>query len=300
MNLHALLIFLWVLSFVSAGSVQALTLETTAVSEEASAENPGEDAGEEPDAKGFGDLVSTMDDPGPDLANFPNSSFTLKPGGFYIESTPLSYYGSTSDSSSQWSLAYLMRYGLYEDIELRLFSNGVTFSDGQVGTSPLAFDTKVHLTSYEDEDVNASFGLEAYVQPPNLLATPDFQQPFQYSATLLVDHELPFGVSFGWNIGVVRQLGMGVSRTKPTVQWAFQKSLTDDIALFIQGFHNAATLPGVPTNQHAVMSGHQVDVMGFGAQWIVNQRFSLYGNMNFGLTSLSPKQIAIAGFAVAF
>lgn len=249
---------------------------------------------------GFGHLVSPMNDPGPDLANFPNSSYTLKPGGFYVETAPLSFYGSSPDVPSQWNLSYLMRYGLVEDVELRLFSNGLTFRPGETGTSPIAIDTKAHLTSYQGEYLNASVGIEAYVQPPNWLATPDFRQPFQYSATLLFDHDLPLGVSFEWNVGIVRQLGMGLTRTKPTIQWAFQRDVIDDVAVFIQGFHNASTLPGVPTSQIALLNDRQIDVIGLGAQWIVTPRFSLYGNMNFGITSLSPKQIAIAGFAVAF
>lgn len=252
------------------------------------------------DAGGFGHLVSPMDDPGPDLANFPNSSYTLKPGGFYVETAPLSFYGSSPDVPPQWNLSYLMRYGLVENVELRLFSNGLTFRPGETGTSPIAIDTKAHLTSYQGEYLNASVGIEAYVQPPNWLATSDFRQPFQYSATLLFDHDLPLGVSFEWNVGIVRQLGMGLTRTKPTVQWAFQRDVIDDVAVFIQGFHNASTLPGVPTSQIALLNDRQIDVVGLGAQWIVTPRFSLYGNMNFGITSLSPKQIAIAGFAVAF
>lgn len=255
------------------------------------------------DAEGgvpFGQLVSPMADPGPDLANFPNSSMTLKPGGFYIETAPLSYYGSSPNVPSQWNLSYLFRYGLVENVELRLFSNGLTFRSGETGTSPIAIDTKAHLGAFKNDSINASVGIEAYVAPPNWLATTDFRQPFQYSVTLLMDHDLPWDVSFEWNLGVVRQLGMGLSRTKPTVQWAFQRDIVEGVAAFIQGFHNASTLPGVPTSQVALMYDRQVDVVGFGSQWIVNQRFSVYGNINFGITSLSPKQIAIAGFAVAF
>jgi hypothetical protein len=74
----------------------ALTAEDTATRNEETA-----GAEEAAPAEGCGDLVSTMDDPGPDLANFPNSSFTLKAGGFYVESAPLSFYGSTPDAPSR-------------------------------------------------------------------------------------------------------------------------------------------------------------------------------------------------------
>lgn len=254
---------------------------------------------ESPSSDEEGPKVS-MHDPGPDLANFPNSSFTLKEGGLYFESTPLSYYGSSPGGSSQWSIPYLIRYGLIDEVELRLFSNGLTFQSGMMAASPLAFDTKAHLWAYEDENVNASFGIEAYVQPSNFLASSSLRQPMQYSATLLVDHQLPWDVSFGWNVGFLRQVGAGLTRDRPTVQWAFQKNLNEDWAIFIQGFHNAATLPTIPVNPSVFMTGRQVDVIGFGAQWTVTDRVAVFGNMNFGLTPLSPNQIALVGFAYSF
>ena len=244
-------------------------------------------------------LAATIRDPGPDLANFPNSSYTLPEGGLYIEATPLNYYGASGSAPSQWNFGYLLRYGIIEDMELRLFSNGLTFRSGEVGTSPLAIDTKAHLWKYDEDGLNASVGIEAYVQPPNWLASSDFKQPLQFAATLLVDHDLPWGISMGWNVGFTRTQGQGGTRSRPTFQWAFQKSLTDDIAVFIQGYHNAATLPGVPASQSIIVSGRQTDVMGFGGQWSLNDRFALFGNINWGLTPLSPKQIALLGFAFA-
>jgi hypothetical protein len=239
----------------------------------------------------------SMHDPGPDLANFPNSSITLKQGGFYFESTPLSYYGSSPGASSQWSLPYLLRYGLVDDVELRLFSNGLTFQGNNLAASPLAFDTKAHLGAYESDLFNASVGIEAYVQSSQFLASTSLKQPLQYSATLLVDHQLPWDLSFGWNVGFLRQMAEGLTRSKPTFQWALQKNLNEDWAVFIQGFHNAATLPSIPVSAYGFKMDHDLDVMGFGAQWIISDRYSVFGNMNFGLTPISPKEIAMVGFA---
>ena len=244
--------------------------------------------------------TAPIGDPGPDLANFPNSSFTLPKGGVYVETSPLAYYGSSPDSPPQWNLSYLLRYGLFEDIEFRLFSNGLTFRSGDVGTSPLAIDTKAHLLNFEQGGLNASVGVEAYVQPSNWLATSDFRQPTQFAVTLLMDHRLPWDIAMGWNVGFTHTLGQERSFTRPTVQWAFQRNVTDHIAFFIQGFHNAATLPGVPISAEVLRNNRQIDVMGFGGQWTINERFAIFGNINWGLTSLSPKQIASLGFALAF
>jgi hypothetical protein len=43
-----------------------------------------------------------------------------------------------------------------------------------------------------------------------------------------------------------------------------------------------------------------VTVMGLGAIKTVNDRLAIYGSYNFGVTSASPKTIALLGFALAF
>jgi|GEM_PF-5095326 len=49
---------------------------------------------------------------GADLANFPNSAFTLPPGRAYIEITPVNFSGKSDYSPQQTSVGYLLRYGL--------------------------------------------------------------------------------------------------------------------------------------------------------------------------------------------
>lgn len=272
----------------------------SAITAEAVAEREAAETGDKKTTDDGSGPASPVSDPGPDLANFPNSSYTLKKGGIYLESTPLTYYGSTNASPAQWNISYLLRYGLFEDIELRLFSNGPTFRSGEVGNSPIAIDTKAHLWDFAADSLNASIGVEAYVQPSNWLASADFRQPLQFAVNLLVDHNLPWDIAFGWNIGFNRTQGQGLAVSKPTIQWAFQKNLSDDIAVFIQGYHNSAALPGVPPEQSLLAASRQTDVIGFGGQWSVNTIVAIFGNMNWGLTALSPKEIATVGFAVAF
>src|SRR5688572_26165903 len=51
-------------------------------------------------------------DPGPDMGDFPNSSFTLPKGRVYIESAPFTYAGADSKNSAAYNWPYLFRYGV--------------------------------------------------------------------------------------------------------------------------------------------------------------------------------------------
>ncbi len=239
--------------------------------------------------------------PGPDLANFPNSSYTLPRGGVYLESSPVGFYGTSAISSSQWNWEYLLRYGLTDNLEFRLFSNGLTAVPGATGFSPLAFDTKAHLWAADWDWFNVSVGAEAYIQTTSWLASPALYSPLQYAFNLLVDHELPWGVSFEWNLGFVRQTQQGETRYLPTVQWAFQRNITDTIALFVQGYHNADALPRVPDAKLSpTPSRPQMEAVGLGTQWSFNKQIAFYGSYNWGLTRFTPAYNANFGVAVSF
>jgi hypothetical protein len=239
--------------------------------------------------------------PGPDLANFPNSSYTLPKGGIYLESSPVGFYGSSSISSSQWNWEYLLRYGLTDNIEFRLFSNGLTAIPGATGFSPLAFDTKAHLWAGNWDYFNVSVGVEAYIQTTSWLASPALYSPLQYSFNLLFDHELPWDISFEWNLGFVRQQLSGNIYYLPTFQWAFQRNVTDDTALFIQGYNNADALPRVPGAKYSLTpSRPQQEAIGLGGQWLITKQIAFYGSYNWGLTKFTPAYNANVGLALSF
>ena len=239
--------------------------------------------------------------PGPDLANFPNSSYTLPRGGVYLESSPVGFYGTSAISSSQWNWEYLLRYGLTDNLEFRLFSNGLTAVPGATGFSPLAFDTKAHLWAADWDWFNVSVGAEAYIQTTSWLASPALYSPLQYAFNLLVDHELPWEVSFEWNLGFVRQTNPTKTLYLPTFQWAFQRNITDDIALFVQGYHNADALPRLPgAKLSSAPSYPQQEAVGLGGQWSFNKQIAFYGSYNWGLTRFTPSYNANFGVAVSF
>ncbi|MCY2970033.1 MAG: hypothetical protein NTZ30_05115, partial [Planctomycetota bacterium] len=85
-------------------------------------------------------------EPGPDSANFPNSPYTLPKGMAYFEITPTVAGKGTSDPRT-YSTPTLLRYGLTDDVELRLFTNSFTveYSPNSAGFSPIVFDVKIHF-----------------------------------------------------------------------------------------------------------------------------------------------------------
>lgn len=256
-------------------------------------------------SEGFTILRTLADSslPGSDLANFPNSSFTLPQGGFYLESSPLGYYNAserTAVSKSQWNWEYLMRYGITDNIEFRIFSNGLTNQGKNTGFSAIAFDTKAHVYAHDWDWFNISVGVEAYIQTTSWLSSPAFTQPLQYSFNVLVDHDLPWDLALEWNLGFVRQQVNGRVYYLPSFQWALQRNLTDDIAVFVHGYANQDALPRKPTPSREFIYKPDQHAIGIGAQWAFNRRVQFYGNYNWGLTSYTPSYNVNLGFLISF
>ncbi|WP_333688311.1 transporter [Methylococcus capsulatus] len=245
----------------------------------------------------------TVREPGPDLANFPNSSYTLPEGGIYLEMSPFTLQGASSDSVKQYNWEFLFRYGLTDDVELRLFTQGLTVQgppQSATGFSPLTFDTKIHLYKDDFEYFNYSVGLEAYVQ--STWGSPFFDNGTQGSLTINADHVLPWGIAFNWNFGFASLKDFrGAEVILPSLQWAFQRDVVEDFALFIQGYVNAAALP---RTLHAGAVGPvktlQEHAVGAGFQWTLNDRIAVFGSYSGALGAYVPSYLGTMGLAVAF
>lgn len=108
-----------------------------------------------------------IEDPGPDLGNFPNSAATLKKGRAYIEMAPFSLSKASRSGPAAYNWPFLLRYGVTDALEFRLFGNGLTSNLGDnatTGFSPLAFDMKVHLWDDKIEILRPAASLEVYIQ----------------------------------------------------------------------------------------------------------------------------------------
>jgi Putative MetA-pathway of phenol degradation len=252
-------------------------------------------------------------DPDPDTANFPNGAYTLPKGRLYVESSPVGFYGASKNTPRIYQWEYLLRYGLTDNLEFRIFSNGFTAQAGQgkqtatTGYSPLAFDFKANFWEENTKYHIPAMGAEIYLQ--TTFGSPAFNSGTQPSMNLLFDQSLPLEINFEYNFGITGvQNGLGQTKYQFSYQWSFQRELVKDFDIFVQGFYNESSLPRLlqfrdlrkfrELNAEATIP--TVTVIGVGAIWTVNDRLAVFGSYNFGLTPASPRTIALTGFAVAF
>ena len=257
--------------------------------------------------------------PGPDLAGFPNSSFTLPKGRAYIEADPLAIYTASKLRNYRYNFDYLLRYGLTDDVELRIFSNGYTYAlihsqttGGPVGShsarqatrstnkstpttgySPLAFDFKVHLWDENRNYFVPSAALECYIQ--TTLGSPAFSSGTQPSLALNFDQGLPGGFTFEYSVGISgNQSIQGTTYYQAAFQWSVQHNVVGDFDAYIHGYFNNTDLPRDNITEHA-----EATVVGFGGIWTATNRFAIFGSYNFGLNPASHTNVALLGFAYA-
>ncbi len=244
--------------------------------------------------------------PGPDLANFPNSAFTLPAGRAYVEISPLTYYGSAEGSPAQYNAEFLLRYGLTDDVEFRIFGNGVSWSGGSAsawGFAPIAFDTKIQLWTEKPDWYLPAAAAEAYLQTQWFGSRP-FNGGTQPAITLNFDQSLPFEIDLEYNLGATRVQSIdGENVWEESFQWALQRDFFgEDFALFVHGFYNAMTLPRLPNVRvtSAQLGEGKQNAVGLGFIWTVDQRLAIYGQMSGGTTASTPSTIGMLGFAAAF
>ncbi len=246
-------------------------------------------------------------DPDPDTANFPNGAYTLPKGRLYIETSPGGFYGPSRIAPAQYNWEYLIRYGLTDNLEFRIFSNGLTATKGKngtVGASPLAFDFKANFWEENTRYFLPAMGAEIYLQ--TTLGSPSLSSGTQPSMALLFDQTLPLGLNLEQNFGITGNRGiLGENIYQFSYQWSVQRQVIEDFDIFWQGFYNAAALPRLRNFANLVPPGERREsptavVTGVGAIWTVNDRLAIFGSYNFGLTRFSPSTIALLGFAVAF
>jgi hypothetical protein len=237
--------------------------------------------------------------PGPDTANYPNSPFTLPKGRSYIETVPGTYsLPGPDDTPGTWSWPFMIRTGLTDSCELRIISQGPTVvgatSTGPAidGFAPLVFDLKVHLWGEKDQLYVPIVGVETFVLTG--IASQPFQVGTEPGIVLLVDHNLPGDWLIEWNVGLYGTGGNGIpdvlSLPDLGAEWAVQKQLTETLAVFYQGFYNAAGIPYFPSDL----------VSGLGAQWNATQRLAVYTSYNWSLDGVGSPSGGYTGFAYAY
>lgn len=240
--------------------------------------------------------------PGPDTANFPNSAFTLPKGRAYLETSPATFYGKSRGFASQYNWEFLARYGLTDDLEFRIFSSGYSVTMNRPhtsGFSPLAFDFKYHMWDENLEKHIPAAGVEMYILTP--FGSNYFSGGTQPSLALLLDHTLPFDLLFEHNFGLTGlEDTFGGAVYEFSYQWALQRQVFKDFAVFTHGFLNSAALPRVPIFQRHIREAPPSQlVIGGGFLWNWSKRLSFFGHYDAGLIADSPRMLAQLGFAIA-
>lgn len=234
-------------------------------------------------------------DPGPDTANYPNSPDTIPRGAVYLEVSPVFFTAAITTIQPQtYNAEALLRLGLTDRMEFRLFSSGLTWQAAGLGlpatsgVSPLVFDTKIHLWDENRDWFVPAAGFEAFIQTP--WGSPAFNAGTQPGVTMLFRNTLFWGLVAEYNVGVATDSTQDGFVPIDIVQWAITKPLTDDFHLFVHGFQNESALPRVAAQT----------VVGGGFVWFPGDRLSVFGNWGAGTDRSGPATTFQLGFAGAY
>jgi hypothetical protein len=231
----------------------------------------------------------SIQNPGPDLANFPNSAFTLPRGRAYVELSPVNLSTPNSGSPATLSAGYLLRYGLIDDLELRLFSSGYTEvrgADGVRGMSPQVLDLKWHVVDENDQRHLPAVGVEVMLETE--WASPGLRQGWNPGLSFNFDQQLPLGIAFEYNIGFLRMLSdSGDPQFPASLAWAFQRQLIGPVDIFVNGYG-------------LLGDGSPACAVGGGLVWVPWDRLAIFTNAAAGLTAVTPAAFLLVGLAVAF
>ncbi len=252
--------------------------------------------------------------PGPDMGDFPNSAFTLPKGRSYVEFSPITLVNADRQTPAAYVAPYLLRYGLTDNVEFRLFGNGVTRVGGAsptTGFSPLNLDMKIHLWNDRKEWLVPAVSLEIYLTTP--WGSSQFTNGWQPSINMNFDLPITKKTNLEWTLGYseVQEainintserfiprfnfLVPGIHRTfdlnfnQFSAQWAIEHDVTDRLQVFAHGFHNGAILLNLGSGE----------MIGVGAFWKFSSRLTGFGSINTGLTPNLPSCAGQIGFAIA-
>lgn len=253
-------------------------------------------------------LPFSIRNPGPDLVNFPNSAYTIERGHVYVEMQPVQVNGPTNAQAYNYSFGYLLRFGLTDRVEFRLFSNGISYQSAfrgnassgvgpipaATGWSPLFVDFKVNFWEQRLRSLMPAMGMEVYLSTET--GSQAFRNGVSYGINLLFDLNFAESWNLEWNVGV-QPANANVPNLPDAAlpqfsgQWSLQRGITDNFAVFTHGYYNGSSLPQFGGNI----------VVGLGAVYFVNDRWSVWGDYNVGLDKdRGPPFTYNIGFAYAY
>lgn len=185
--------------------------------------------------------------------------------GFCFESMP--------DGTSTVTLnSTILRYGIFENVELRLGTDFQLFNDRSpaIGVAPLYFGTKIKL--FDGTDLLPSIGVLAELQSPHLGSKDLLPSHLAPSLYLLFQHDWENGLWLCYNVGE----DWDGDTAEPTtfLGVAVGYGLTDNLGIYWD-FHNYLHSEG---NQYMTE---------LGVTWLVNRRLQLDLEANFDFQSIN-------------
>ncbi len=243
-----------------------------------------------------------IQNPGMDLGDFPNSSYTIPAGTFQVEIAPLSILGEDRFDRPQYFTQFLLRYGVTDDVEFRVLGDGLTvlYTDPQVtGFSPISLDAKVHLWDAHRESLIPASSLEVVLTTN--WGTSALSSGFQPSINLNFDLPVTDSLNLEWTVGYGEVVGTVLARSRrgelvqvegndnqALFQWAVEQNVTDRLQVFVTG--------QVVEPVTGVTAGTSV---AFGGSWAASDRLMYFALLGWGLTPNAPKIAAQAGLGIA-
>lgn len=230
-------------------------------------------------------------EPGPDSANFPNSPYTLPKGMAYFETTP-SLAGKSSSNPRTYTTPTLIRYGLTDDVELRLFTNSFTveYSPNRAGFSPIVFDMKLHFWDENKDLFLPAVGMEILLQ--STFGSSFLNTGVQPSMNVLFSKDLVWDTVLEASVGLQSgDIGLNKGDSyEMTVSGDLTTKVTERISLFVQTAYNGSIDPRFANNI----------LVGGGGLLNLTETITIFGSYNASVVKNLPPYFTQMGVAFAF
>jgi hypothetical protein len=209
----------------------------------------------------------------------------------YFETTP-SVAGKGSSNPRTYSTPTLLRYGLTDDVELRLFTNSLTveYSPNRAGFSPIVFDMKIHFWDENEDLFLPAVGMEILLQ--STFGSSFLNTGVQPSMNLLFSKDLVWDTVLEASVGLQSgDIGFTSGDSyEMTVQGDLTTKVTERISLFVQTAYNGSVDPRIANNIF----------VGGGGLLNLTETITIYGSYNASVVKSLPPYFTQMGIAFAF